>query len=108
MGKQNTIEMDGQDFYFVPFGRHPGGLLDFLGLVPDAPAAQVESALGEYYTRIQNEMLAERKQHRRRKKEGEISSEEFDRIVDQLNQQADRRTAELLCFLESFNGAGLF
>lgn len=92
------------DYYFVPFGRDPGGLLDVLGLSPEASAADVEDALGKYRKHIDNEMRAERKAQRERRDKGDITPEEFERIRDELMHQADARTARLNELKEPYDG----
>ena len=61
-------------YYFVPLGRERGGLLDLLGLPPDATLSEVEDKQAKYRQELQNVFRQNRKALKERP---EITLQEF-------------------------------
>lgn len=83
------------NFFFVPFGRERGGYLDLLGLSPDADAVSAAAAESQYRRQLDIDFRTERKARREQKDQQQITSEEFDAQVKQLEGVKTRRLAEL-------------
>ena len=76
------------NYYFVIFGREPGGLFDLLGLAPTASSDDVAEASVKYKTHLIADMKTKRGKLREEKLDKNlITKEEFNAEADKLNAE---------------------
>jgi hypothetical protein len=88
-----TARVSFLDYYFVPLGREPGGLLELLDLPPTASDGQVANRVAQLLRALDEEYQAKRRQPKAhldysnlkaRLDEGEITQTEFDAECETL------------------------
>lgn len=84
-----------KDFFFISFGREQGGLLQFLNLPSTADAVAVKKAVKDYRKRLEEDLKTNRKPHRERMKDGEITEEEYNALAKELEQDKSDKLAEI-------------
>jgi hypothetical protein len=90
------------EFYFVPLGRERGGLLDFLGLPPDANDEVVNMAKAEYALQLKNKVRQERGRLLEQKKAKEITEEEYQAKQQELGARQSKEETDFNELNEKF------
>lgn len=85
------------DYYFVSFGREQGGLLEFLGLPPDARDSLVVKTLRESRQEVKKSKKMRTRELSQKRKSGEITltDEEFEAEKKQIDEEANEQEVKL-------------
>ncbi len=83
------------DYYFVPLGRERGGVLDLLGLPPNASDQEINARLTEYRRELREACNERKKELGERHEQGEMTKEEYDAKVRELRESRNDEEAEL-------------
>ena len=93
-------------YYFVPLGRERGGLLDFLGLPPDADVGEVGRKQTEYLKSLERAFKDGRKALKKERDEDKtISPQEYDAKRQKLEEERTKKERKLNELKEKFNTA---
>lgn len=86
-----------QDYgrFIVPLGREKGGYLDLLGLPTNAAPAEIAARGKDYRSSIDVEFKTSRKALKERLREAEITQEDYDAQVAQLEKVKNERETEV-------------
>jgi len=79
----------------VPLGRERGGLLDFLGLPPDARVGEVGKKKTQRMNKISQDFIDQRKSLREKLAAKEITQQEFDAEVEKLEEIKNKAKLKL-------------
>ena len=89
-------------YYFITFGRKTGGIFDLLGLPPDAALSDVARASREYEIKLTTDHNIQIKDLGKKKKEGQITAEEFERSETELKEAKTKKLTDLRKMREEF------
>jgi hypothetical protein len=87
--------LEDNSYYFVSLGRERGGLLDVLGLPPNASELEIGNKEAEYKKRCQSELKNQLKEFNKRLQTGEITKEEVETKTAELKEQKEGKLTKL-------------